>query len=48
MYNKVGDDGEGDSWNQFGRAMLAAGVSVVDADVPHTGCCKAYALVLMR
>jgi hypothetical protein len=37
----------GDSWGCFVASMAAAEVSLHDEDVPHTGCCKAYALVLL-
>lgn len=37
----------GDSWDLLVAAMAAAKVLLHDADVPHTGCCKAYALVLL-
>jgi len=37
----------GDSWDSLVAAMAAAKVHLHDEDVPHTGCCKAYALVLL-
>jgi len=37
----------GDSWDSLVAAMAAAKVPLHDEDVPHTGCCKAYALVLL-
>lgn len=37
----------GDSWDLLVAAMDEAGVPLHDEDVPHTGCCKAYALVLL-
>jgi hypothetical protein len=37
----------GDSWDFWVAALAAAQVALHDEDVPHTGCCKAYALVLL-
>lgn len=35
------------SWNLVKEAMAAAKVELLDVDVGHSGCCKAYALVLL-
>jgi hypothetical protein len=38
---------DGDSWGLWVAALAAAQVALHEEDVPHTGCCKAYALVLL-
>jgi hypothetical protein len=37
----------GDSWDMLVATMAEAEVALHNEDVPHTGCCKAYALVLL-